>query len=54
MIWSTYKWGRVAQTTGPVAPRDTAPGAPDTIATRLVVPSSSEPFPRRLQGREES
>ena len=26
------KWGRVAQTTGPVAPRDTAPGASDTLA----------------------
>jgi hypothetical protein len=32
MIRHTYKWGRVALTTGPVAPRELAPGALDTIA----------------------
>jgi hypothetical protein len=35
------KWGRVALTTGPVAPRETL-GAPGTLANRSAVPLSLE------------
>jgi hypothetical protein len=54
MIAVTNKWGRDVSAPGPVAPRDNAPGALDTIVIRLVVSSSLGQFPRRLQGQEES
>lgn len=44
-----FKWGRVAQTTGPVTPRDCALGALDTISESARGAFLVRAFARSLQ-----